>query len=29
MFQKVELENYAGQNKVIRLDKILPGFPIS
>ncbi len=29
MEQRIELETYAGQKQTIRLDKLLPGFPIS
>lgn len=29
MEQKVELETFAGQKKVIKLPQMLPGFPIS
>ena len=29
MTQRIELETYAGQKHVIKLEKLLPGFPIS
>lgn len=29
MHQRVELENFAGQKRIIKLDKLLPGFPLA